>query len=136
MDVIEITRQLGAAIQQDERYKRFAAIRESNENDPELTDLMHRIQLIQLNYQQAGAAAEPDTEQLAALEAEFNDLYGKFMNHEKMLAYEQARVEVDSMMNYLVGILGQCVNGEDPATCEPPAHDHDCGCNCDECSGC
>ena len=138
MDVIEITRQLGAAIQQDERYTRFAAIREANEKDPELTDIMGRIQLLQLNYQQEGSSESPDAEKLASLEKEFNKLYAQFMNHEKMLAYEQARAEVDEMMNYLVGILGLCVNGEDPATCEPQIHDHDhdCGCSCEECGGC
>ena len=56
MDVIELTRQLGAAIQQDERYLKFAAAREANEKDPELLDLMGQIQLIQMNYQREAAS--------------------------------------------------------------------------------
>ena len=35
MDVIKLTRELGAAIQQDERYLNFAKARQENENDAE-----------------------------------------------------------------------------------------------------
>ena len=40
MDVIKLTRELGAAIQKDERYLNFAKARQENENDAELNDLM------------------------------------------------------------------------------------------------
>ena len=36
MDIIELTRKLGAAIQQEEAYKNFIAIRTKNDNDEEL----------------------------------------------------------------------------------------------------
>ena len=119
MDVIELTRQLGAAIQQDERYLKFAAAREANEKDPELLDLMGQIQLIQMNYQREAASEKPDSEKMSKYELEFNEVYGKFMENDKMKAYEEARNEIDSMMNYIMQILGLCVNGADPATCEP-----------------
>ncbi len=136
MDIIELTRQLGAAIQQDERYLNFAKIREENEKDAELQTLMGEMQLRQMNYQREAAAETPDAAKLQALEAEFNDLYTKFMANDKMQSYEAARAEIDGMMNYLMGILGLCVNGADPATCEPEP-EHGCGCSCDECgSGC
>ena len=62
MDVIKLTRDLGAAIQQDARYLRFAAAREANEKDPELLDLMGQIQLLQMNYQQEASKEEPNHE--------------------------------------------------------------------------
>lgn len=135
MDVIKLTRELGAAIQQDERYLKFAKIREENEKDNELLELMGRIQLVQMNYQREASQETPDAEKLAAYEADFNEAYGKFMENEKMQAYEAARQEIDAMMNYIMQILGLCVNGADPATCEP--EEHDCGGSCSECgSGC
>ena len=132
MDIIEITRQLGAAIQQDERYLRFAAAREANEKDPELLDLMGQIQLVQMNYQREAAQENPDSEKMAEYERQFNAVYDKFMGNEKMKAYEAARKEIDGMMNYIMQILGLCVNGADPATCEP--EEHSCGCDCESCS--
>ena len=134
MDVIELTRQLGAAIQQDERYLKFAAAREENEKDPELLDLMGQIQLIQMNYQREAASENPDSEKMSKYELEFNEAYGKFMENDKMKAYEEARNEIDSMMNYIMQILGLCVNGADPATCEPE-EEHNCSGSCSDC-GC
>ena len=60
MDVIKLTRELGAAIQQDERYLAFAKAREDNEKDPELLDLMGQIQLVQMNYQREASQENPD----------------------------------------------------------------------------
>ncbi len=132
MDIIQMTRELGAAIQQDERYLRFAKARETNEKDEELLDLMGQIQFVQLNYQQEAGKENPDTQKMANYEREFNEIYTKFMANENMKEYELARHEIDELMNYLMGILGLCVNGADPMTCEPEKHDH-CGGDCDCC---
>lgn len=136
MDVIKLTRELGAAIQQDERYLNFAKVREENEKDEELLDLMGQIQLLQMNYQREASSENPDKDKMNAFEKSFNELYGKFMANEKMVAYENARAEIDELMNYIMQILGLCVNGADPETCEPEC-DHNCdGSCCSDCSGC
>ena len=59
MDVIELTRQLGAAIQQDERYLAFAKAKEANEKDEALNALMGEIQMIQMNYQMEASKPVP-----------------------------------------------------------------------------
>ena len=53
MDIIKLTRELGAAIQQDERYLAFNKAKEANEKDEALNALMGEIQMIQMNYQTA-----------------------------------------------------------------------------------
>ena len=136
MSVIELTRQLGAAIQQDERYLAFAAAKEANEKDEALNALMGEIQMIQMNYQMEASKEEPDSAKMQEFEAEFNAKYEAFMANENMQRYDEARAEVDSMMNYIMQILGLCVNGADPATCEPEQHDHSCDGSCSSCSGC
>ncbi|MGN0443454.1 MAG: YlbF family regulator [Acutalibacteraceae bacterium] len=137
MDIIKLTRELGAAIQQDERYLAFTKARETNENDKELMDLLGRIQLLQMNFQQESGKEDADPEKLEAYNKEFEGLYGQFMQNENVLAFEEARKDVDDMMNYIMAILALCVNGADPMTCEPEEHhDHDCGGECSSCSGC
>ena len=136
MDVIELTRQLGAAIQKDERYLAFAAAKEANEKDEALNALMGEIQMIQMNYQMEASKETPDSAKMQEFEAEFNAKYEAFMANENMQKYDEARAEVDSMMNYIMQILGLCVNGSDPATCEPEQHDHSCDGACSSCSGC
>lgn len=134
MDIIKLTRELGAQIQKDERYLRFDSIRRANENDAVLRDLTGQIQLVQMNYQRETQAENPDDKKISEYEKQFDELYNKFMSNEKMQAYEEARQEIDSMMNYIMQILSLCVNGADPATCEP--QEHECNGSCSHCSGC
>ena len=137
MSVIELTRQLGAAIQKDERYLAFAAAKEANEKDEALNALMGEIQMIQMNYQMEASKEAPDSAKMQEFEAEFNAKYEAFMANENMQKYDEARAQVDSMMNYIMQILSLCVNGADPATCEPEdQHEHSCDGSCSSCSGC
>ena len=64
MDIIKLTRELGAAIQQDERYLNFAKAREENEKDAELNELMAQIQMVQMNYQMEASKEAPDAEKM------------------------------------------------------------------------
>ena len=58
MTVIELTRQLGAALQEDARYKEYEAARKANESDEALNELIGKINLIQLNYQNEASKGE------------------------------------------------------------------------------
>lgn len=138
MDIIKLTRELGAAIQQDERYLAFTKARIENENDKDLMDLVGRIQLLQMNFQAESGKEDADPAKLEAYNTEASQLYEKFVANEKVAAFEEARKAVDDMMNYIMNILSLCVNGADPMTCEPEVHhDHDCdGECCSGCSGC
>ena len=46
MTVIELTRQLGAALQEDARYKEYEAARKANESDDALNELIGKIKHI------------------------------------------------------------------------------------------
>ena len=69
MSVIELARQLGAAIQKDERYLAFAAAKEANEKDEALNALMGEIQMIQMNYQMEASKETPDSAKMQEFEA-------------------------------------------------------------------
>lgn len=133
MDVIELTRQLGAAIQADERYTKLAAAKVAVDNDAEVQDKMKKIEEIRLAYQTAAMDAEPDEKLMGKLDKDFQDVYASLMVTDGMASYEEARAELDELMNYIMQILYLCVNSEDPATCEPP-EEHECGGDCGCCS--
>ncbi len=137
MDVISLARELGAAIQKDERYLAYTKAKEANEADTALNELISKIQLVQMNYQMEASKEAPDTDKMAEFEAEFTALYEQFTQNPNVQAFDEARAEIDAMMNYIMQILGLCVNGADPATCEPePEHDHNCDGSCSSCGGC
>ena len=135
MDVIELTRQLGAAIQADEKYQKFAAAKKAADEDDTVQAQLAEIEKIRTEYQEAAMAENPDDARLSKLDQEFQMAYAGFMGSETMESYENARAELDAMMNYIMQILYLSVNGEDPATCEPP-EEHDCGGECSACAGC
>ena len=133
MDIIKLTRELGKAIQADERYAKFVAAREVNEKDDELNELIGRMQLTHMSYQHEASKEDANEQKLQAYEEEFMGLREKVLNNQNMINYEKARMDIDEMMNYIVAILTECIKGEDPETCEPP-QEHSCGGNCASCS--
>ena len=136
MDVIKMTRELGKAIQQDEKYLKFTEAKKANEADDKLNELIGKLNLIQLSYQQEAEKETPDEAKMKQFDEEFRSVYGDVMINENMKKYEEARQEVDNMMNYVMQILSLCVNGEDPDTCEPVNEEGGCSGNCSSCSGC
>ena len=136
MELEKLARQLGAAIQQDKVYLDFQEAMKKNEEDAALNELMGKIKLLQMSYQHEASKETPDEKKLEQYSKEFQGLYEQVIVNENMKAFEEARQAVDEMMNYLTGILALCVNGEDPETCDPRAHQHDCGGECSSCSGC
>ena len=126
MNVIELTRQLGEAIQQDEKYIAFTAAKRANDEDMALNALIGKLNLVQMAYQNESGKESPDEQKLSDMDKEFQSLYGEIMLNENMKNYEARKQELDDMMNYLIGILSQCVNGADPATCEPVSESGDC----------
>ena len=134
MDLIQMARELGAAIQQDERYVRFHEAHDANDKDNELNALIGKIQLVHMSYNREAAKDDKDEEKLKAYDAEFNTLYNQVMCNPNMRRYEKARDELDAMMKEITGILSLCARGEDPMTCDPNASS--CGGDCGSCGGC
>ena len=132
MSLEKLTRELGKAIQQDERYSALQKAIEANEKDTALNELMSKIQLIQVSYQHEASKEEPNEEKMKAYDEEFRGVYTEIMMNPNMQAYEKARKDIDELMNFLTGILAMCVNGDDPDTCDPTAHQ--CGGDCSGCS--
>lgn len=134
MDLIQMARELGAAIQQDERYLTFMEAHEANEKDNELNELIGKIQLVHMSYNHEASKEDKDEEKLKAYDTEFNTLYNEVMCNPNMRRYEKARDAVDELMKEITGILTLCVRGEDPMTCDPNASA--CSGDCGSCGGC
>ena len=132
MNIIKLTRQLGAAIQKDEAYINFHKAKETNDSDDELNALIDKIQLIHMSYQHEANKDDANEDKLAAYDKEFSEVYQQVMGNSNMKAFEQAKAELDAMMKQITGILTLCAHGEDPATCE---YQPSCSGNCSSCGG-
>ncbi|MBR6940911.1 MAG: YlbF family regulator [Clostridia bacterium] len=135
MDVIALARELGAALQKDERYLAFQKAQQANENDSELNENIARIQFLQTAFQHEAAKEDKDESKLRQMDEEFSQVYAKIMTNPNMKAYEEASAEIEKLMKYINGIFTLCIQGHDPATCEP-VEEQNCNGVCEGCSGC
>ena len=136
MDVIAKARELGALLQQDERYVKLMEAQKANENDTALNELIARIQLVQMSFQHEATKEDKNEQNFFFNDTAIAEIYTQIMANPNMQAYEAARKDIDDLMQYINAIFALCLQGEDPATCEPPKHDHECGGECSSCSGC
>ena len=133
MDIIAMARELGKAIQQDERYKRIDAAKTANDKDEELQQLIQKFNMKRSELSVEMAQENKNPEKLNQLDRELKAVYQEVMQNPNMAEFNAAKVEVDDMMNYISTILYGAVNGEDPDTIEPQ---QSCGRDCAGCAGC
>ena len=134
MDVIELTRELGKAIQQDDRFIAYNLAKQANDNDEGLQADMDRFSKLRADLGSAMSAEEPDRDNIAALDKELKEVYGRIMKNPNMIVFEGARQNLENLVNNIQQIITLCANGEDPATCQPQTSS--CTGSCSTCGGC
>lgn len=134
MDLIQMAREMGKAIQATAEYQRVEAARKANDEDASLQDGIGRFNLKRMEMNQEMQKEEKDEKKLQALNEELQKIYTDVMGNANMMEYNIAKQEMDEMMQKVNAILMMCVNGEDPDTCEIP--DHNCTGSCATCGGC
>lgn len=135
MNVIEVARELGKALQADERYKAYLIAKEKNDNDKELQDIIGEFNLKRVALGQEMSQQEKNQEKIASLNEEIKHLYAKIMQNPNMTEYHRAKESIDKILDQINTILTFSANGEDPATC-PDTMSSGCSGSCSSCSGC
>ena len=135
MDIIEAARQLGAAIQADERYKKVMASSKANDSDTALQELISEFNLMRMTIDNEFNKPEEERneEKIKEFNVSMRQLYGKIMCTDSMMAYSEAKKDFDAVMNKVNAIIEMSMNGEDPMTCEPA---EGCSGSCATCGGC
>lgn len=135
MDVIAIARQLGKAIQEEEAYKKLVAATAANDANAELQEDIEKFNLLRLQLNEEISKQDADKDKIENLQKELSELYEKVTADPNMIAFNDARTELESLLDKVNQIINAATNGEDPDTFE--IHDHSsCGGNCSSCGGC
>ena len=132
MDIIEMTTHLAKAIQQDERYIKLCVARDNNDNDEGLQNMIGEFNLKRVELNQEAAKPNKDQEKLNHLNETILAMYQQIMANPNMIAFNEAKQEIDNMMNFINQILVLSVNGQDPDTIEQSS----CTGSCATCPGC
>ena len=133
MDIIEMTRKLGVAIQQEEIFKNYIKAKAANDNDVELQDMIGQFNVIHMQLDQALSADEKDGDKVKELNGQLKDTYTAIMGRESMMNYNIAKGELDVLVNQINAVIEHTLDGDDPMTCDIASN---CTGSCSTCSGC
>lgn len=134
MDPIRAARELGKAIQNDERYKAYVEAKKVNDEDEALQQLIGEFNLKKQNLQLESEKpdGERNDEKMNRLNEELKQCYERVMTNSSMANFAVVKAALDKLLNQVQGIIGLCCGGEDPDTCQY----HECTSDCSTCGGC
>jgi len=133
MDIIEMTRELGKALQNDDRFIAYNLAKQANDNDKELNDDIEKFSALRADLTNAMSAEDKDTDLIKQLDEDIKSTYQKIMSNKNMLVFQGAQAALENLVNNINQIISMCANGEDPATCQPSTG---CTGSCTTCGGC
>ena len=132
MNVIEAARNLGKILQQDEAYIAYAKALLDSEKDEELQNKIGNFNITKMNLDSELSKDEKDDEKVKELNAALRSAYDEIMSNPKMVAFNEAKGAVDTILSQINTIIMMSVQGADPETCEINA----CAGDCSSCGGC
>ncbi len=133
MDIIEMTRELGKALQNDDRFIAYTLAKQANENDAELNKLIEEFEQMRSDLNTELCKEDKDTDRIKELDEGIKSRYKKIMENKNMIVFTGAQNALESLVNNMNQIITMCANGEDPATCQPSTG---CTGSCSTCGGC
>ncbi len=133
MDIIKMAREIGKAIQQEDAYVKLQIAQQNSDNDKELQNLIGEFNLKRIAINNEAQKSDRDDDKLQQLNAEMRKVYADIMKNENMTAYNEAKQQLDSVLQRVLAIISQSANGEDPETTD---YSPSCTGSCSSCGGC
>ena len=133
MDIITLARELGKAIQQDERYIIFRNAEKVNDEDEELQKMIEEFNDLRAEMNNEMSKKEKDSAKIEELDKRFKTLYNDIINRPDMIVYTEAKNKLDKVLTYVNQIIVGSVQGADPNTIEEQVQ---CSGSCSGCNGC
>ena len=134
MDIIEMTRELGKAIQADDRYIAYTLAKQANDDDEQLQNLINAFNLKRMQLQMEVGKPDKDNDKIQELNDVIKSSYQTIMENPKMVVYQAAKEGLDELLNQVNTIISMSANGMDPDKINLEAAS--CTGNCSSCGGC
>ena len=134
MDIIEMTRELGKAIQADDRYIAYTLAKQANDDDEQLQNLINAFNLKWMQLQMEVGKPDKDNDKIQELNDVIKSSYKTIMDNPKMKVYQAAKEGLDELLNQVNTIISMSANGMDPDKIDLEAAS--CTGNCSSCGGC
>lgn len=133
MDIIELAREIGKELQKNEQYIKMNMAMQKLDADEAMQNLIGQYNLRRMSLGTEMNKTDRDNDKIQAYQQEMNSLYESIMANGDMTAYQEAKQEVDHILQRVNAIIEKSANGEDPETAD---YTESCGGNCSSCGGC
>ena len=133
MDIIEMTRELGKALQTDDRYIAYMLAKQANDEDKALQEQIDSFEKMRYDLSMEMTKENKDTDKIKELDDNIKATYNKIMSNKNMIVFAVAQKSLEQLVGNIQEIITMSANGEDPATCEPSTV---CTGSCAACGGC
>ncbi|MBD5142877.1 MAG: YlbF family regulator [Ruminococcus sp.] len=134
MDIIQMTRELGKAIQADDRYIAYCLAKQANDEDEQLQALINAFNLKRVELQMEIAKPDKDNDKVQELNNLIKDNYQKIMSNPKMMVYNSTKSAMDELMSQINTVISMSANGVNPD--EIDVTTASCVGDCGSCGGC
>ena len=134
MDIIEMTRELGKAIQADDRYLAYMLARQANDEDEQLQNLIKGFNNTRVQLQMEIAKPDKDDDKVQELNESIKSSYKLIMENPRMIAYNAAKTGFDELMSQINTVISMSSNGVDPDGIDVTTAS--CSGDCGSCGGC
>ena len=134
-DFITEFKKLCVQLQKEDVAVYFEQAKKMNDMDQELQDLIGKFNLAKFNLNiEMNKMEDKDETLINKYDAELRDLYEQIMANDSMVAYSDAKADVDRLVQYTQAILTAVFDGGNPMLVQLP----EAGCtgSCSSCSGC
>lgn len=132
MDIIEMTRELGKALQADDRYIAYNLAKQANDADEALQQQITAFDEMRNELNAELCKEDKDTDKIKELDEGIKSNYKQIMSNKNMMVFTAAQGSLEALVNNINQIITLCANGEDPETCQPSS----CTGSCATCGGC
>ena len=133
MDIIEMAREIGKAIQKEDLYLKLQIAQKQSDEDEELQNLIGEFNLKRMAISNEASKSDRDEQKRQQLNQEMRSAYAAIMKNQNMINYNNLKQQFDNVLNRIVAIITQSAQGADPETTD---YNPSCGGDCSGCSGC
>ena len=134
-DAITMFKEAAAQMQREETFLALMGTLKKNDEDEVLQSLIGDFNLARIDLNaEISKSEDKDPEKLAELNTKVGQLYNDIMANESMIAYNEAKAEMEQLVEYVNAIINTAVHGGDPMTVEQPQAG--CSGSCASCAGC
>lgn len=132
-NIIRTTKDLGKQIQANEHYLAMSKAREAVDASEELQKQIQEFTMLKMTLNQELSKEPRDDAKVASLDEQIRTLHKTVTENPVMLAYNDAKLAFDEVVDAVNRILSASLNGQDPETADQITG---CGGSCSSCAGC